>query len=148
MKTSRDAITKPDRRTLLRAAAALPLAASFSERAGRCAGGEKQFSDRAVTDPQVVALRGKVNPVVTPGIDPAQVDMTVVTEDGRSFNRYIAHAVGSVEVPMTDEQLEAKFSDLADGILPAPTIRQVMDLCWNVEKLDNAADIAKMSVSS
>ncbi len=112
------------------------------------AGGEKQFSDRAVNDPAVVALRGKVNPVITPGIDPAQVDMTVVTKDGRKLNRYIAHAIGSVEVPMTDKQLEVKFSDLADGVIPAPAIRQVMDLCWNVEKLDSAGDIAKMSVSS
>ena len=40
------------------------------------AGGEKQFSNRAVNDPTVVALRSKVVPVVTPGIDAAQVDMT------------------------------------------------------------------------
>ncbi len=34
---------------------------------------------------------------------------------------------------MTDKQLETKFSDLADGIIPAATIRRVMDACWNVE---------------
>src|SRR5580700_3232436 len=48
------------------------------------AGGEKQFSDRAVNDPAVVALRGKVDPVVTPGIDPAQVDMMIALKDGGS----------------------------------------------------------------
>jgi 2-methylcitrate dehydratase PrpD len=109
------------------------------------AGGEKQFSDRAVHDPAVLALRAKVVPAVTPGIDPAQVDMTIALKDGRQLHKYIAHAVGSVEVPMTDRQLEAKFTDLADGIIPAPAIRQVMDACWNVESLANAADIAKMS---
>ena len=46
------------------------------------AGGEKQFSVRAVNDPAVVALRSRVLPVVTPGIDPAQVDMTIVLRDG------------------------------------------------------------------
>jgi 2-methylcitrate dehydratase PrpD len=112
------------------------------------AGGEKQFSDRAVNDPAIVALRGKVNPVVTPGIKAEQVDMTIVLKDGRQLHRYIEHALGSVEVPMTDKQLEAKFSDLADGILPAPAIRRVMDACWNVESLPNAAEIAKMSVSA
>jgi 2-methylcitrate dehydratase PrpD len=112
------------------------------------AGGEKQFSDRAVNDPVIVALRGKVNPVVTPGIKPEQVDMTIVLKDGRQLHRYIEHALGSVEVPMTDKQLEAKFTDLADGILPAPTIRRVMDACWNIESLPNAAEIAKMSVSA
>ena len=112
------------------------------------AGGEKQFSDRAVTDPTVVALRGKVVPVITPGIDPAQVDMTIVLKDGRTLHRHIEHAIGSVEMPMTDRQLETKFADLADGILPAAAIRRVMDACWNVENLPDAAEIARMSVSS
>ncbi len=112
------------------------------------AGGEKQFSDRAVTDPTVVALRSKVIPVITPGVDTAQVDMTVVLKDGRTLHKYIEHAVGSLDVPMSDKALEVKFTDLADGILPAPTIRQVMDLCWKLETLTNAAEIAKMSVSS
>jgi 2-methylcitrate dehydratase PrpD len=112
------------------------------------AGGEKQFSDRAVTDPTVVALRSKVIPVITPGIETAQVDMTIVLKDGRTLHRYIQHAVGSLDVPMSDKALEVKFADLADGILPSPVIRQAMDLCWNVETLGNAADIAKMCISS
>ena len=110
------------------------------------AGGEKQFSDRAVTDPTVVALRSKVIPVITPGIDTAQVDMTVVLKDGRTLHRHIEHAIGSLEMPMTDKALEVKFTDLADGILPAATIRQAMDLCWKVESLANAADIARMCI--
>jgi 2-methylcitrate dehydratase PrpD len=112
------------------------------------AGGEKQFSDRAVNDPTIVALRSKVIPVITPGIDAAQVDMTVVLKDGRTLHRHIEHAVGSVEKPMTDKELETKFADLADGIIPSDAIRRVMDACWNVETLPNAAEIAKMSVSS
>ncbi|MGY4154560.1 2-methylcitrate dehydratase PrpD [Bradyrhizobium sp. USDA 4461] len=112
------------------------------------AGGEKQFSDRAVTDPTVVALRSKVMPVITPGIDPAQVDMTIVLKDGRTLHRYIEHAIGSVEVPMTDKQLETKFADLADGIIPAAAARRVMDACWNVENLPDAAEIARLSVST
>jgi 2-methylcitrate dehydratase PrpD len=112
------------------------------------AGGEKQFSDRAVNDPTITALRAKVNPVVTPGIDAAQVDMTIVLKDGRQLHRYIEHAIGSVEKPMTDQQLETKFTDLAEGIIPQPMIRRVMDACWNVESLPSAAEIAKMSVSA
>src|SRR3984957_19584956 len=112
------------------------------------AGGEKQFNDRAVNDPAVLALRSKVLPMVTPGIDPAQVDMTIVLKDGRTLHRFIAHAIGSVEVPMTDKQLEGKFADLADGVIPASAIRPVMHACWNVESLTNVGEIAKMSVSA
>jgi 2-methylcitrate dehydratase PrpD len=112
------------------------------------AGGEKQFSDRAVNDPTIVALRSKVVPVITPGIDPAQVDMTIVLKDGRQLHRHIEHAIGSLEMPMTDKQLETKFADLADGIIPTQTIRRVMDACWSVESLPSAAEIAKMSASA
>ncbi len=112
------------------------------------AAGEKQFSDRAVNDPTVVALRGKVNPVVTPGIEPAEVDMTITLKDGRTLHRHIAHAIGSVEAPMTDKQLEAKFADLADGILPPSAIERVMQACWSVESLPSADEIARISVSA
>jgi 2-methylcitrate dehydratase PrpD len=112
------------------------------------AGGEKQFSDRAVRDPAVIALRGRVVPVVTPGIKPQQIDMTVVLKDGRTLARHIEHALGSIEAPMSDKALDAKFADLADGILPGDRIRQVMDLCWTVETLPSAGEIARAGVSS
>jgi hypothetical protein len=49
---------------------------------------------------------------------------------------------------MTDKQLEAKFADLANGIIATPMIRRLLDTCWNVESLPSAAEIAKMSVSA
>lgn len=112
------------------------------------AGGEKQFSDRTATDPTIVALRAKVRPVVTPGITPAQVDMTIVTKDGRTLHKYIQHAIGSVEVQMTDKQLETKFADLAEGVIPADQARKVMDMCWKVETLQNAGDIARTGATA
>jgi hypothetical protein len=56
--------------------------------------------------------------------------------------------IGSVEVPMTDNQLEAKFADLADGILPPTTIRRVIGACWSIESLPSAGEIARISVSA
>ena len=107
------------------------------------AAGEKQFSDRAVRDPVVVALRSRVVPTVDPAVKPEQVDLTVVLKDGRRFPKHIEKAIGSVEVPMSDKALEAKFADLAEGIFPPAQSRRLMDLCWNVEKLPTAADIAR-----
>ncbi|TXN02573.1 MmgE/PrpD family protein [Methylobacterium sp. WL103] len=111
------------------------------------AAGEKQFSDRAVRDPVVVALREKVVPVVTPGIAAAQVDMTVTLKDGRTLHRRIEHAIGSVERPMTDAALERKFTDLADGVLPEAQARRVMALCWSLETLGDAADVTRAGVA-
>lgn len=107
------------------------------------AAGERQYSDQAVQNPAVVALRSKVIATVDPAIKPQQVDMTIVLKDGRQLHQYIQHAIGSVEVPMTDEQLEAKFSDLAEGILPRQQTRALMDTCWQVEQLADASQIAR-----
>jgi 2-methylcitrate dehydratase PrpD len=110
------------------------------------AAGEKQYSDRAVRDPQVIALRDRVNAVVDPSVKPEQVDMTITLKDGRTLHKHIEHAIGSVEVPMTDQQLEAKFADLAEAVLPAAQVRKLIETCWQVERLPSAAAIAKAGV--
>lgn len=110
------------------------------------AAGERQYSDRAVRDPQVVALRGKVTATIDSAIKAEQVDMTITLTDGRTLHKFIEHAIGSLEVPMTDKQLEAKFLDLADGILPAAQAQKLIETCWHVEQLPSAAAIAQGAV--
>ncbi|VVE83792.1 MmgE/PrpD family protein [Pandoraea sputorum] len=108
------------------------------------AAGERQYSDRAVQDPAVIALRDRVTATVVPSIKPEQVDMTITLKDGRKLHKFIEHAIGSLEVPMTDKQLETKFLDLVNGILPDAQVRRLIDACWQVESLKNAGDIAAL----
>jgi 2-methylcitrate dehydratase PrpD len=107
------------------------------------AAGEKQYSDEKVRNQRVIALRDKVNTIVDKAIKPEQVDMTIVTTDGRQLHLFIEHAIGSVEKPMTDAQLEAKFVDLVQGVLPDAQIQKLMKLCWSVEQLPSAGLIAQ-----
>ena len=95
----------------------------------------------------MVQLREKVVATVDPAIKPEQVDMTITLNDGRQLHKFIEHALGSVEVPMTDQQLEAKFLDLAKGILPDSQARQLMRSCWDVEKLASAGEISKAAAA-
>ncbi|HTO95467.1 MAG TPA: hypothetical protein VMK66_00370 [Myxococcales bacterium] len=44
---------------------------------------------------------------------------------------------------MSDKALEAKLTDLAEGILPPAQTRALIDLCWNVERLPAAGDLAR-----
>ncbi|MEO5925396.1 MAG: MmgE/PrpD family protein [Bryobacteraceae bacterium] len=107
------------------------------------AAGEKQFSDKLVRDPAIVALRDRVRITVDPAIHEDQVHATVTLKDGRSLEQFVEHAVGSMENPMTDAALEAKFADLADGVLPKARASRLMELCWKVESLNAAAEIAR-----
>ena len=44
---------------------------------------------------------------------------------------------------MSDADLERKFLDLADGIIPAAQARKVMDMCWKADMLEIAGDLSR-----
>jgi 2-methylcitrate dehydratase PrpD len=104
---------------------------------------EPQFSDAAVRDPATAALRDRVTATVDHAIGEDQVRITVTLKDGTQLEKYVEHAVGSAKNPMTDAGLAAKFSGLAEGVLPPARIGKLMDLCWSVEKLGQAGEIAR-----
>jgi 2-methylcitrate dehydratase PrpD len=107
------------------------------------AAGERQFSDRAVRDPTVTALRDRISATADPAMpaDAVAIDMTL--RDGRHLRKRVAHALGSLERPMSDADLEGKFASLAEGILSPSHTQRLMDLCWKVEGLPDAAEIAR-----
>jgi 2-methylcitrate dehydratase PrpD len=107
------------------------------------AAGERQFQDAVVRDPVVVALRHKVTVHPDPKVGAAQCTLVVKLTDGRTLTRRIEHAIGSLEKPMSDVALEAKFTDLAEGILPKDQARRVMDMCWAIEKASDAGALAE-----
>ena len=71
---------------------------------------------------------------------------TITLKDGRVLNQFVEHVVGSLERPMSDADLEAKFADLAEGVLPDAQVRRLMDLCWKVEGLPSVAALAAAAV--
>lgn len=112
------------------------------------AGGIDQFSDRAVRDRTISSLRERVSTVVDSSLHEDQVRITLTTKDGRKIEKFVEHAVGSIQNPMTDKDLETKFTGLANGVLSAGRQRQLMDLCWKVESLPAVSAIARAAVGS
>jgi 2-methylcitrate dehydratase PrpD len=110
--------------------------------------GEQAFTDRAVADPAVVAVRQRVTATTDPAIKADQVDMTVTLKDGRKLHKFIEHAVGSQDQPMTDAQLEDKFTGLAEEIFPRDQTRRLMDLCWKVWDLQDVGEIGRAGAAA
>ena len=77
------------------------------------AGGEAQFSDARVTSKEVVRLREKVHARVDPALDKAQAGITVICKDGTRHELRVEHCAGSLQRPLTDAELDAKFLALA-----------------------------------
>jgi 2-methylcitrate dehydratase PrpD len=87
--------------------------------------GEEEFSDQVVTSAAAVALRSKVQATVDDSIDEAAADVTAVLTDGRRVHVRVDHAIGSLENPLTDAQLEAKFAALVVPVLGDARARDI-----------------------
>lgn len=111
------------------------------------AAGERQFSDDAVHDPQTMALRRRVTVRTDPAVRPEQADLEVRLRGGRVLQRHIEHAIGSLERPMSDAALDAKFTDLTQGVISPDRARHVMDLCRRVETLTDAGEIGRQAAA-
>jgi 2-methylcitrate dehydratase PrpD len=109
-------------------------------------GGEDVYSDACVRDPQVIALRDKVSAAVDKSVHEDAAHVTIKLKDGRTLEKHVEHAIGSLARPMSDADLEAKFRKFAQGILPAAGTDALIKLCWTLEKLESAGDIARAAV--
>src|SRR5690606_28569458 len=74
---------------------------------------ESEYADDIVNREDVVATRRKVVAVVDDSIDEAAVDATAILKDGRKVQVTVEHAIGSLQRPMSDKDLEAKFSNMS-----------------------------------
>lgn len=110
------------------------------------AAGEAEYSDEVVRDPQVIALRDRVTAESAPGVHEDQVHITMRLKDGRVLEKFVEHAIGSVDKPMSDADLEAKFRAFAGGILSQPEGENLLRLCWGIAKLKDAGEVARASV--
>jgi 2-methylcitrate dehydratase PrpD len=106
------------------------------------AAGEKQFQDAVVRDPVIVALRRKVVVQTDPMVMTQKCDLTVTLKDGRVLTRHIENAIGSLEKPLSDAALEAKFTGLAEGVLAPAQAQRLIGLCWGIETAPDAGRIA------
>jgi 2-methylcitrate dehydratase PrpD len=113
--------------------------------AGRA--GEAQFSNGMVCDPVITALRDRVSVTADPSVGKQQARVRLHLRDGRVLERFVTEAVGSVKNPMSDAALEAKFIDLAEGILSADRRRHLIDLCRSIEWLADAGDVARAATT-
>ncbi|HBK08628.1 MAG TPA: 2-methylcitrate dehydratase [Acetobacteraceae bacterium] len=100
-------------------------------------------TETAVKDPALMAFQGRVEATLDParGADSAKV--TVTMNDGRRFTCEIEHGIGSATRPMTDHELEVKFSAMSVPVLGEARTRALMDQCWGGAELTNAGDLAR-----
>ena len=105
-----------------------------------------QFTMEKIMDPQIRAQLEKVEVVADPEIEkvfPAlqRVMVRIDATDGRSFNKQLDYPKGDPRNPLTDQEVEEKFSALADGVLSPGAQKRVKAAVWNLERAGSVSDL-------
>jgi 2-methylcitrate dehydratase len=92
-----------------------------------------------IRNPAVLSLMKKMEVKVDPELDrmypkafPNRI--TLVMNDGRKFEEQVDYAKGHPKNPLTDKELEGKFNELSENVLPADQRKKLLDKLWSIEK--------------
>jgi 2-methylcitrate dehydratase PrpD len=107
--------------------------------------GEAEYQDDVVTRADVVALRRKVVATVDERIDEASADVTAVLTDGRRVHVFVEHAIGSLERPMSDAALEAKFRALVEPVLGEDKAMALIAASWALDGPGGVAPLVALA---
>ena len=107
------------------------------------------FTDELVNRPEVRALMPKVKKAEDPalsivdpdGTDRRFVEVTITMVDGQVFKNKVVRPKGSVDVPLTDQELGEKFMECSTGILPAADQTSALDMLRNLESVRDISSL-------
>lgn len=104
-----------------------------------------EFTDEAVADPELLRVRECTVPHKNPRIADDEVMVEVTMQDGTRFTRHVEHAVGNIGQPMSDAQIEDKFRDLADRVLPRGRSGKIIEKCRAFEQLADSRELLDLA---
>ena len=97
--------------------------------------GEEEFSDAIVNDPKMVETRRKVQATVDDSVAEESAHVTAMLKDGRRIEVHVEHAIGSLQKPLSQQQLEAKFTHLVEPVLGAGRASEITRTCRELGSL-------------
>ncbi|HEV2470516.1 MAG TPA: MmgE/PrpD family protein [Candidatus Sulfotelmatobacter sp.] len=111
-----------------------------------------QFTMQKIMDPTIREQLNKVEVVADPEIEkvfPAlqRVIVHIDTTDGRSLDKQLDYPKGDPRNPLTDQEIEEKFTALAEGVLSPSAQKRVKDAVWNLERVGSVAELMALMES-
>jgi 2-methylcitrate dehydratase PrpD len=105
--------------------------------------GVREFTDACVDDPAVAALRDRAVLVVDSTMPKEAARVTIRVGGGATFDKYVPHATGSLDRPMSDKALGRKFHALAESGWPQCDTAKFIALAWSLDTLTDAGVFAR-----
>jgi 2-methylcitrate dehydratase PrpD len=108
--------------------------------------GLDQFTDACVNDPEVLALRKKVEVVRDASFSTIAAAVAITTADGRVRHLAQPAARGSDANPMTDSDLEEKLRSAAAIWNPRHDTAPLIEAIWRLDDCDDVSRLAALTV--
>ena len=108
--------------------------------------GVEQFSDECVRDPNVAALRSKVEVLRDNSLSTTAAAVDITTADGKTHKMSQTAARGSDANPLDDGDLEQKLRTAAAGWDPRHDIAPLIDAIWALDKSADVSALASLAV--
>ena len=109
-------------------------------------GAPTAFTDEIVNDPEIIALRDRTKATADKNCHEASVDILVTFDDGSTVSKRVERAIGSKDVPLTDAQIDHKFTVQSALVVGDAVTKALLETSWKLEELKDAAEVARASV--
>jgi 2-methylcitrate dehydratase PrpD len=106
---------------------------------------ESQYADAKVNDPKVVDFRSKIKPRVDESVKEEEVIAYAYLKNGEKIEHVVKNATGSIENPMTDQDLARKFKNLTTSIIGAEQSDQLIDQMYKIDKFEDLSLIIELT---
>jgi 2-methylcitrate dehydratase PrpD len=106
--------------------------------------GPKQFSDAVCNEDIVASVRAKIDVTTDKSLRDDEALLNFILKDGTFADEHIEHAKGSLETPLTKEELEAKFLDQSEAPIGKEQCEKVMSLCWTLEGITDISQLLQL----
>jgi 2-methylcitrate dehydratase PrpD len=103
-----------------------------------------QFTNERAAAADVLALRGKIDVTIDDSLAKDEARAALVPLSGARLEAHVPHASGTVDNPMSDRAIEAKFLANAEPVVGAERARQIAAYAWELDRLNDARDLIKL----
>jgi aconitate decarboxylase len=108
------------------------------------AAGRKEFLDEVCNDSLVASIRDKIDVTTDAKLRDDEAQLRVIFKDGKHQDEHVDHAKGSLERPMTEQDLERKFIDQSELIMGLEKCRKIMKACWTIDEIEDISTLLEL----
>lgn len=112
---------------------------------------ERSFGPDAIvpekfTDPVVLDLIERISVEVDPTLTYYQGISEITTRDGRVLRHRVEVPHGLGDDPLSDAELETKFREMGERVMPAGQLDRLIETIWQAEALDGVQPLVDLMV--